>query len=67
MTFWFQRNNYANEQEMRRRFHHQPVVAQILKRQDMCLVSLNPTTLGLSLGKVTFKTTRAELFLRYLF
>ena len=35
------------------------VVAQISKRQDVCLVSLNPTTLGLSLAKVTFKTTRA--------
>ena len=29
------------------------VVAQISKRQDVCLVSLNPTTLGLSLAKVT--------------
>ena len=29
------------------------VVAQISKRQDVCLVSLNPTTLGLSFAKVT--------------
>ena len=29
------------------------VVVQILKRQDLCPVSLNPTTLGLSLAKVT--------------
>ena len=34
------------------------VVAQISKRQDVCLVSLNPTTHGLSLAKVIFKTTR---------
>ena len=35
------------------------VVAQISKRQDMCLVSLNPTTLRLLLAKVIFKTSRA--------
>ena len=31
------------------------VVAQISKRQDVCLVSLNPTTHGLSLAKVIYK------------
>ena len=34
------------------------VVAQISKRQDVCLVSLNPTTHGLSFAKVIFKTTQ---------
>ena len=45
-NFQFQGNNYANEPEMRGRFHHQRVSCRSdLKRQDVCQVSSkNPTT-----------------------
>ena len=38
------------------------VVVQISKRQDLCPVSLNPTTLGLSLAKVTSRQHELSYF-----
>ena len=38
------------------------VVVQILKRQDLCPVSLNPTTLGLLLAKVTSRQHELSYF-----
>ena len=39
------------------------VVVQISKRQDVCLVSLNPTTHALSLAKVTSRQRFFTVFI----
>ena len=52
MTFWFQGNNYANEHEMRRRFHHQLFSCRS-DFEETRHVSLNPTTPLAFIAKVT--------------
>ena len=55
MTFQFQGNNYANEHEMRRRFHHQlfSCRSDFEETRRMSSFFKNPTTHGLSFTKVT--------------